>query len=175
MIAPYFGRFIVTQRFKENKHDGFDLMAIDSPEVHSVSDGTVIYAGRDKRGGFGLFVAVEMSDGDVWYYAHLKSVKVSVLDRVKVGDLLGIEGNTGNSTGNHLHICIRKGGSDFKGYDPSAILGIPNAETPDGEYLEYIPAQTISAKVTKRTPKTIALEYFENGVRYTGTLKPKGD
>lgn len=129
MISPYHGRFIVTQRYKEHEHDGLDLVGIDSKEIYAVEGGRVIYAGRDKQYGFGKYVAVEIQSGDVWYYGHLSAIKVSLLQAVNKGDLLGIEGSTGNSTGSHLHICIRKGGSLWKGYDCTPLLGIPNEET----------------------------------------------
>lgn len=129
MNSPYKGRFIVTQRYKEHEHDGLDLVGIDDKNIYAVEGGKVIHAGKDKHYGFGNYVAVEIQSGDVWYYGHLSAVKVSLLQAVDKGDLLGVEGSTGNSTGSHLHICIRKGGSFWKGYDCSSLLGIPNKET----------------------------------------------
>lgn len=145
MISPYFGKFTITQVYKQYKHEGLDLVGIDTKDIHSVSDGVVIHASKDSRWGFGLYVAVEIENGDVWYYGHLSEICVKVGDKVKMGDLLGVEGNTGNSRGSHLHICYRVGGEMWKDKDCSKLLGIPNTVIED-KYYEYKPKKSRKKK-----------------------------
>ena len=45
MNSPYIGKFRVTQEYKGSAHDGFDLVGIDSKEIHSTATGKVVYAG----------------------------------------------------------------------------------------------------------------------------------
>lgn len=130
MNSPYNGDFIVTQRYTHGVHDGLDLVGITHKEIHAVTAGTVIYSGweniNNKLQGFGQYVAVK-SGGNVWYYGHMSEIKAKLGQAVKIGDVLGIEGTTGHSTGRHCHICVRVNGIKGNDLDVSAILGIPNA------------------------------------------------
>ena len=60
MKCPYKGKFKVTQEFKGSKHDGLDIVGLDSKNVHSTINGVVEKAGwensSDKKQGFGLYV-----------------------------------------------------------------------------------------------------------------------
>lgn len=132
MNSPYNGKFKVTQRFKGSSHDGLDLVGIDSKEIHSTVNGTVERAGwensSDHTQGFGQYVRIKQ-DGTVdrYYYGHMSEVKVKVGQIVKIGDIIGIEGNTGKSTGSHCHYCARGNSSRSQIRNISAISGIPNA------------------------------------------------
>ena len=130
MNAPYMGKFRVSQKYRGNSHDGFDLVGIDSKEIHCVVKGKVIKAGWENssnhKQGFGQYVKIETADKDVWYYGHLSKISVVVGQVVNVTDIIGVEGNTGYSTGSHLHICVRKNGVYGAHKDVSQILGIPN-------------------------------------------------
>lgn len=135
MNAPYNGDFYCTQVYTHGKHDGLDLVGITHKDIHAVKSGTVVYAGWENANnyaqGFGRYVAIrETGSNNVWYYGHLSEIKVKYGAAVKLGDIIGTEGTTGYSTGNHLHICVRTNG--IKGCDLNVanILGIPNAETP---------------------------------------------
>lgn len=138
MNSPYNGDFRVSQIYKHLVHDGLDLVGITHKEIHAVKSGLVIYAGWEnpdnKKQGFGQYVKVKVG-ADVWYYGHLSEIKCKIGDVVKIGDVIGIEGTTGKSTGNHLHICVRRGGIKGADYDVSQILKIPNAvNTADNPY-----------------------------------------
>ncbi len=131
MNSPYNGKFKVTQRFKGSAHDGLDLVGLDSKEIHSTVNGTVERAGwenaADKKQGFGLYVRIKQQGTvDRYYFGHLSEVKVKVGDEVKIGDIIGIEGNTGKSTGSHCHYCARGNSSRSEIRDICAISGIPN-------------------------------------------------
>ena len=97
-------RHPVTGRWTQ--HQGIDMAAPRGTPVFSTADGVVKFAGRN--GGFGKMVRVEHEFGFSTYYAHLNAIHVSVGDRVNRGDRVGEVGNTGRSTGNHLHYEVRR-------------------------------------------------------------------
>lgn len=129
MISPYKGKFKVTQ-IKHKDHDGLDLVGIDSKELYSTADGTVVFAGwenpKDHSQGFGQYVVIKDAGNDYYFYGHMSEIKAEVGQEVSVGTLIGIEGNTGRSTGSHCHYCIRHNRSKASVRDVSKISGIPN-------------------------------------------------
>jgi peptidoglycan hydrolase-like protein with peptidoglycan-binding domain len=134
MIAPYKGRFRMTQTYKGGAHDGLDLVGIDSKNIYATVSGVVTHAGwenaANRSQGFGQYVSIETDiDGRPHraYYGHLSALKVSEGQRVEVGDLIGVEGSTGHSTGSHVHYCIRADGVRGRHIDINAYSGIPNA------------------------------------------------
>lgn len=131
MISPYKGAFKVTQPFKGSIHDGLDLVGLDSKEVRSTVNGTVEWAywenAADKKQGFGLYVRIKQNGStDKHYFGHLSALKIKPGQDVKAGDVIGIEGSTGKSTGSHVHYCIRGNGSKSLIRDVNAFTGIPN-------------------------------------------------
>lgn len=131
MNSPYKGKFKVTQQFKGSAHDGLDIVGIDSKNIYSTVDGVVERAGWEnvlnKKQGFGMYVRIKQNNSvDRYYFGHLSTLKVKKGQSVKKGDLIGIEGNTGFSTGSHCHYCIRGNASKKLIRDVSAISGIPN-------------------------------------------------
>lgn len=89
-------------------HPGLDLAAPSNSEVYSTSDGVVVSAGRD--GAYGNMIDIDHGFGIVTRYGHLKHINVKKGDKVKRGDVIGIEGSTGRSTGDHLHYEVRYNG-----------------------------------------------------------------
>lgn len=131
MNSPYKGKFKVTQEYKGFAHDGLDLVGITDKNIYSTVDGVVERAGWEngsaKTQGFGLYVRIKQSgSNDRYYFGHLSKVNVKVGQTVKKGDVLGVEGNTGYSTGSHCHYCIRGNASKLQVKDVSEISGIPN-------------------------------------------------
>lgn len=86
-------------------HRGLDLAGPINSKVTVTADGVVIYAGE--RRGYGNYVKVKHDNSITTEYAHLKNIDVKAGDVVKRGDTLGLQGNTGRSTGTHLHYEIR--------------------------------------------------------------------
>lgn len=130
MNSPYMGYFKVTQTQHET-HDGLDLVGLDSKNIHSTVDGTVIYAGwendNDHSQGFGQFVCIYSPVHMLYFYfGHLSEIKVKKGQTVKVTDIIGVEGNTGYSTGSHCHYCARRDFEVGNAVDISSISGIPN-------------------------------------------------
>lgn len=83
------------------KHEGWDIAARTGSPVLASADGIVIVAGRDS--GYGNLVEVDHGYGLVTRYGHNSRYVVKVGDRVKRGQVLSYVGNTGRSTGPHLH------------------------------------------------------------------------
>lgn len=88
-------------------HLGIDLAAPRKTSVFSAHQGMVIYAGRDFR-GFGNMILIESGHGWATLYAHLDKILVSEGQKIKLGEPIALIGNTGRSTGPHLHFEIRK-------------------------------------------------------------------
>ena len=90
-------------------HHGIDLAGPVGLEVHCTGEGTVTIA-HVSRYGYGKEVVVDHGYGYTSRYAHLDEIQVKVGQKLKRGEVLGTLGNTGKSTGPHLHYEIRKGG-----------------------------------------------------------------
>lgn len=101
---------VLTQRI----HDGnaVDFGAPVGTKVLAAADGKVIVAKTSGyNGGYGLYVVINHPDGSQTQYSHLSRVSVAVGDTVSQGDGIGLSGNTGKSTGPHLHYNERNTGA----------------------------------------------------------------
>jgi len=96
---------VITQEFHPG-HNGLDFGVVVGTPIKSTMDGKVISAGWNDQ-GYGNLVIVENGSYRT-YYGHLSSIPVSAGDSIKAGSVIGLSGNTGNSTGPHLHYEIRK-------------------------------------------------------------------
>ena len=91
-------------------HKGVDIGGVGyTSEVHAAKAGTVIVSQRSSS--YGEYVVVSHGSGNTTLYAHMSSRKVSVGDYVAQGDVLGITGSTGISSGPHLHFEITENGN----------------------------------------------------------------
>ena len=89
-------------------HNGIDLKA-HYEDVYSVMDGYVTEAGWDSGGG-GNYIKVRHSGSFVTSYLHLSEIYYRVGEFVKAGFIIAKSGNTGNSTGAHLHFAVTENG-----------------------------------------------------------------
>jgi murein DD-endopeptidase MepM/ murein hydrolase activator NlpD len=89
-------------------HSGTDFAGPRGTPILSTGDGTVVFTGR--QSGYGLMVEIRHPFGMTTRYAHLSRIHVSEGERVSRGDLIGDMGNTGRSTGTHLHYEVRRNG-----------------------------------------------------------------
>ena len=162
MSYPFLGDFRITKlygtppppgmTYSAGKHPGIDLVSSGDKIVRVVLGGTVYASGYDYD-GWGKYTVIRQSDGLYAIYAHMSKAYRSAGQAVKTGDMLGIEGSTGKSTGSHLHFELRKNYSDkYSTIDPAPYLGLKNkvgkAEVED--------VQTVNVKVrlpdgTKKT------------------------
>jgi murein DD-endopeptidase MepM/ murein hydrolase activator NlpD len=89
-------------------HEGIDLATPIGTAVDAAGSGRIIYAGPSS--GYGLRIDVDHGNGLTTRYGHLSRLDVKVGDQVKAGGVLGLSGNTGDSTGPHLHFEVRQDG-----------------------------------------------------------------
>lgn len=102
-------------------HTGVDLVKAHQSPIYAFTAGEVLFASEGKTGsgfgGYGNVVAIRDSKGSLHCYCHLDSCLVKVGLKVKRGDAIGRQGNTGVSTGSHLHYEIRRKSSPQFGYE----------------------------------------------------------
>lgn len=120
----------VTQRYSTS-HGGLDIVGIDDTNLISPVDGvvkssTIITDKTNLTWEWGNYVRVDDYNGNRYYFCHLKSRAVKVGDSVKVGDRLGVMGNTGKSFGAHCHFETRTKSNTRT--NPANFLEIPNTE-----------------------------------------------
>lgn len=102
---------------RTRQHNGIDLAGDRGTPIHATADGVVIFAGRQR--GFGNLIKIRHAFGVETLYAHLNRIRVKVGDKVAQGDRIGDMGNTGRSTGTHLHYEVRL---DGKPVNPMSYL-----------------------------------------------------
>ncbi|MFT6985605.1 MAG: murein DD-endopeptidase MepM/ murein hydrolase activator NlpD [Psychromonas sp.] len=93
------------------RHKGVDFAGFIGMPIISTAAGVVTESG--KRGGYGRMVEIEHGNGLVTRYAHTKSVNVAIGDVVKKGQIIAIMGNSGRSTGPHVHYEVLKNGKQI--------------------------------------------------------------
>ena len=108
MAVPAYGR--ITAGFGSrghwwNRHTGMDIRARYGDRVHSIVTGRVIKATYDRA--YGRIVVIRGKGVDIWY-AHMSKISVKVGQRVQSGKTIGRVGNSGHTTGTHLHVEVRR-------------------------------------------------------------------
>lgn len=107
-ITSYYGQRISPYLGKLKMHEGLDVGAPPGTPISAPADGIVTFSGE--KAGFGKFVQVDHGYGIETIYAHNQSLHVRAGQKVKRGMLLAAVGNTGHSTGPHLHYEVRVNG-----------------------------------------------------------------
>ncbi|QBA22377.1 M23 family peptidase [Chryseobacterium indologenes] len=87
-------------------HKGLDIAVAYGSDVRAAAAGTVIFSGQ--KGGYGNCVIVSHGNGLATLYGHLSELVAKVNDKVKVGQVIAKSGNSGRSTGPHLHYEVHK-------------------------------------------------------------------
>lgn len=111
---------VLTSRFGTRSlgnHGGLDYGAPIGTPIHVAEDGVVTFVGW--YGGYGNLVMVQHASGYETYYGHCSAFNAEVGDEVSKGDVIAYVGNTGRSTGPHVHFEIR---IDGVRYDPEVFL-----------------------------------------------------
>jgi hypothetical protein len=159
---PFQGEFRLTQAFGENPfvyrrlglpgHNGLDWGMPVGHEILAVDEGVVIRV-EERPEGFGKHVKIQHKWGQS-LYAHLSAFKVVLNQPVKLGQVIGLSGNTGFSTGPHLHFGMR-----VKPYNlGDGWYGYTNPQ----RYLQWPPAGVIAADaVITATDEDIAALAFQ--------------
>lgn len=131
---PFNGNFKVTcvyrkrGSWKAGFHTGIDLVGLSSKDIYSVCDGVVIMA-SSSYGAYGKAIKIkDKNTGNIFLFAHLSKIYVKRGQQVNRTTKIGVMGNTGNSSGAHLHIEMRTS-SDIYGIvlNIANYMGIPNA------------------------------------------------
>ncbi|MEC4015830.1 M23 family metallopeptidase [Streptomyces sp. H27-D2] len=125
-VSPISGSYVSTQykasggAWSSGSHTGIDFHAASGTAVHAVGAGTVVEAGWG--GAYGNNVVIKMNDGSYTQYGHLSSSSVTVGQSVTAGQQIALSGNTGNTTGPHLHFEARTGAEYGSDIDPIGYL-----------------------------------------------------
>lgn len=137
-ITSPFGkvRHIITHGGRHNAswgkpHGGVDYGVGEGTPVYAVKDGVVQETPYDSN-GFGNYVKILHEDGKLSYYGHLSSMTAKSNTKVSAGDLVGYSGDTGNSSGPHLHFEVREGGQSIDPLD--YLAGATDSGGKDGAH-----------------------------------------
>ena len=106
-LTSYFGYRIHPTLNSKELHRGIDMKAAMNTEVYATADGIVEWAGFHKKSGFGNLIILEHNYGFKSYFGHLNKIVIESGKFVKKGDLIAYTGNSGMSSGPHLHYEIR--------------------------------------------------------------------
>ena len=106
-ITSKFGYRIHPTLKRKEFHRGLDMKARMKTPVYATADGIVEYAGYHKKSGFGNLVILQHNYGFRAYFGHLNKIVIKSGKFVKKGDLIAYTGNSGMSSGPHLHYEIR--------------------------------------------------------------------
>ncbi|MEV5159493.1 M23 family metallopeptidase [Streptomyces sp. NPDC053728] len=108
-----------------HKHSGQDFAVPIGTKVEAAHTGRVVKAGPNGAGdgpAYGNAIVIKHANGKYSQYAHLSEIDVKVGDRVKTGDKIALSGNTGNSSGPHLHFEIRTSPNYGSALNPVSYL-----------------------------------------------------
>jgi hypothetical protein len=124
-------------------HEGVDVYAPGGSKVFAVAAGRVGFVRTAPTGhNYGIHVRVDHQDNYQTIYAHLQQALVQVGQVVQAGTVLGLADNTGNSFGDHLHLTLKKIGSNYQNWphnihDPLPfLLPLIGWQTPAGPYTD---------------------------------------
>lgn len=135
-VAPLTREMVVTSGFgprRSRYHYGTDLRVAIGDTVRAIWDGQVRIVGYDSR-GYGHYVVIRHDNGLETVYAHLSQPLFDENERIFAGEALGLGGNTGRSTGPHLHFEMRYVGNAF---DPAKVIDFATGtlKTPEVYYI----------------------------------------
>lgn len=113
-VSSYFGRRKDPLRGVAAVHLGLDMVGKKSARIYCSAPGKVEFAGMN--GSYGRYVEVSHGFGMSTRYGHLSKIFVKEGDEVKQGQVVGLQGNSGRSTGSHLHYEVRFEGRPLDPY-----------------------------------------------------------
>ena len=165
-------------------HYGLDVKVQRGDTIRSAFDGKVRYVSYQRR-GYGYYVVIRHPNGLETLYAHLTKRLVEENEVVKAGDPIGLGGNTGRSTGTHLHFETRLLG---KALNPALMFDFPNQDVTGDTYLYMKPKKKVYdpsdpdtyykvrkgdslGRIAARKGTTVKNLCKLNGIKPTTTLK----
>ena len=169
LIKPFTGDYQITQSFGEkitdsNGHSGIDYALPIGTPVLAAADGEVWKAGWDAT-GYGNCVMIKHPDGSGTVYGHLLNWSVYAGQKVKAGEKIGNSGNTGNSTGAHLHFEYRTKYDNYKtAIDPTPYFTEPELPASNSSAGWYEVVCDSGANI-RMTPGGALKSWLPKGVR----------
>lgn len=124
-VTSLYGRRLHPITLRYRQHSGVDLAADFGQLVSAAAPGTVLRA--EHSGGYGNLVEIQHPNGVITRYGHLSQILTEPGLQLKQGDPIGLAGNTGLSTGVHVHFEIWKNGRPV---DPLEQMGQPEERRP---------------------------------------------
>jgi murein DD-endopeptidase MepM/ murein hydrolase activator NlpD len=109
IVSSGFGKRVDPITGRVAVHQGLDFIGVNRAKIISPSQGKVILAGQFS--GYGNAVVIDHGFGITTRYGHLSALKVKPGQFVKKGEVIALQGNTGRSTGAHLHYEVRYRGT----------------------------------------------------------------
>lgn len=109
--SPFSASFMITQTYNPPEHYGIDMVGLSDTTIYSTVNGVVVDSrwqdDSDHSAGYGQLVRIkDNATGLYFIFGHLSQRSVSVGENVVKGQKIGVQGNTGNSTGEHLHYQV---------------------------------------------------------------------
>jgi murein DD-endopeptidase MepM/ murein hydrolase activator NlpD len=126
-ISSGFGERVDPFTGGEEFHEGIDFAAPEGTPIHAVAAGIVTAAGP--HGGYGNMVQIDHGNGYSTRYGHAEKVLVHVGETVQRGDVIALLGDTGRSTGPHVHFEVLKNGHEVNPARFVALRAAPTAFT----------------------------------------------
>lgn len=114
------------QQFNLAGHEGVDLYLKEGDPVTAVAPGRVFRIHTDpKSHNYGLHVRIRHANGYRTIYCHLSEIHVKTGDPIKAGQVIGLGGSTGRSSGPHLHLTLKRDNAHTPGYPYNIINPMP--------------------------------------------------
>lgn len=104
-ITQGYGKTSFSNNYASGKHNGIDF-GIDYKSVYAAGNGKVLQTGDNGKYAYGKWIVIDHENGLLTLYGHLSKIYVSKGESLKTGEKIGISGDTGFSTGPHLHLTV---------------------------------------------------------------------
>ncbi|MFS0657383.1 M23 family metallopeptidase [Niallia alba] len=131
-ITSNFGE---SEAFRNHKHTGIDFSMPTGTELRSIRDGIVTQVTDLGNQNAGKMIKIKWEDGHEAIYGHLSKFKVSEGQHISAGDLIGYSGNSGFTTGAHLHFGLKDGNMFI---DPSPYINDIQHMNDTGYLAQYV-------------------------------------
>ncbi len=132
-------------------HSGIDIAAASGTKVQAMGEGTVVFAGR--KSGYGNNIEIKHGNTVLTRYSHLKEILVEVGQKVSPSDVIGLVGNTGVSTGPHLHLEVALNETEV---DPTIFLAGKATVASKPIVRRLLKGATVVSTLEIMEPKTLA-------------------
>lgn len=131
IITQGYGKTSFSKNYTSGSHNGLDF-SVNYKNIFAVGDGNVLAVGNNGKYAYGKWLAIDHGNGLVTLYGHFSSISVSKGKKVKSGDVIGVSGDTGFSTGPHLHFSVFA----KKTFEIIESLRVPGLMLPTGASLD---------------------------------------